>query len=233
MNSDIIFTEDGSATLYSSEYDDHYHSVKGAHSESMHIFINSGLRKVMENKQQINILEIGFGTGLNALCTLEASLEFNLKINYIGIEPKPVELDLIARLNYPSLFKNYDFSEQFLQMHQLPKNKPHYISDNFVLNVIKAQVQEVDFKESSFDLIYFDAFKPSTHTDTWTPQVFSKLFNALSNHGILLTYSSSSSVRKNMESSGFSVDKIPGPAGKHQITRAIKEIPVTESLNLF
>jgi tRNA U34 5-methylaminomethyl-2-thiouridine-forming methyltransferase MnmC len=64
---ELITTKDGSHSLYRSDLNEKYHSEFGAIQESMHIFIQKGFEAV--NKKKIQIFELGFGTGLNALLT--------------------------------------------------------------------------------------------------------------------------------------------------------------------
>jgi len=226
MSLKITTTEDGSNTIYSEQYQDHYHSTNGAIQEAHHIFIENGLKQV-EGKF-INVLEVGFGTGLNALCTFNYANQNNIKVNYIGIEPHKLDLETIKSLNYSDFFKDDNIKYSFHQMHILPFDYPHYISDNFILNVINAPLQEVHLQTSIFDIVYFDPFKPSTHQDLWTKDIFVKIFHSLNVNGILMTYSTNSEVRKALVEAGFCVDKIPGPAGKREITRATKIIHIAE-----
>lgn len=217
---DIVKTKDNSLTLYSKEFDDNYHSINGAISESQHIFINSGLKELKGNS--INVLEVGFGTGLNALCSLAFSIKNNIKINYIGIEPFPLNIDIISKLNYCDFFDIDNLKEQYFDMHLLPKNYPHYINDNFIFNLISDKIENIQLKESSFDIVYYDAFNPSKDYSVWSKDNFNKIFNSLKNEGLLLTYSSCGTVKRNLKDAGFEIEKIKGPEGKREIIRAKK-----------
>jgi len=228
MSLQIIKTDDGSSTIYSEQFQDHYHSTKGALQEAQHIFIKNGLQYIVGNKSTINILEVGFGTGLNALCSLAYTFDNNIKINYIGIEPSKLDFEIVKKLNFPDYFKIENIEYLFHQMHLLPLNYPHYISDNFILNVIDAPIQEIQFQNSVFDIVFYDPFKPSTHQELWTKDVFCKIFHSLRVNGVLMTYSTSGKVRRSLEDAGFSTEKIPGPIGKREITRASKIIEIAE-----
>jgi len=223
MTPKIVTTLDGSATLFSDSFDDHYHSMNGALSESMHIFIGYGLHEIMKTKQSVNILEIGFGTGLNALCTLKEADIHQLKINYIGIEPFPLDKEIAFQLNYSDFFDDPAHHQAYKDMHTHKKNVPFQLTPNFFLNIIQSPVQDTEFRKASFDLVYFDPFKPETQSDVWSPFIFSKIFHAMNSDGILVTYSSKGMVRKAMEEAGFQVEKLPGPFGKREISRASKE----------
>jgi len=220
---EVVKTDDGSMTLYSAEYEDHYHSVKGALAESVHIFIHNGLCRMLKDFDTLNILEVGFGTGLNALCTFVEAENHNIKINYFGIEPEPISIDEASQLEYCKLFGDKDLHDVFIKMHMAEHNQPHYLSDNFVLNTICAKIEEVDLQPSAFHLVYFDPFKPDTHAEVWTTEVFNRIFHALKPGGIMLTYSSRGSVRRAMKDAGFNVEKIPGPCGKREISMAVKD----------
>jgi tRNA U34 5-methylaminomethyl-2-thiouridine-forming methyltransferase MnmC len=222
MTADFVHTKDGSKTLYSTEYQDHYHSIKGAFAESMHVYISCGLHEVTKHTSFVNILEVGFGTGLNALCTLSEAEKHQIKVNYIGVEPEPIDIEVVEELDYPDLFPEKNYQKMFLDMHRLQENLPQFFGDYFTLNVLKAKIQDVELMPLSFDLVYFDPFKPMTHGNVWTEEVFGKIFHSMKYRGILLTYSSGGEVRRAMEKAGFIVEKIPGPPGKHEITRARK-----------
>jgi len=236
MTADFVNTEDGSKTLYSTEYQDHYHSTKGAFAETMHVYISCGLHEVTKNTSFVNILEVGFGTGLNALCTLSEADKHQLKVNYIGLEPEPIGVEVAEQLDYPVLFPEKSYHEMFLDMHRLQGNLPQFFGDHFTLNVLKAKIEDIDLLPLSFDLVYFDPFKPLTHREVWTADVFSKIFHSMKYQAILMTYSSGGEVRRAMENAGFIVEKIPGPHGKHEITRARKpaydESDLITNLNL-
>ncbi len=133
MNIQITTTEDGSHTLYNKTLGEHYHSMHGAIQESQHIFIQAGLNELEKKSGSINILEIGFGTGLNALLTYQEAEKKAYKVNYIGIEPILLDKKVYSQLNYVDLLKNKNLQDIFIKMHETPWNIPHFISENFIL----------------------------------------------------------------------------------------------------
>lgn len=223
MKAHYVITGDGSYTLFSERHDDHYHSVNGAMTESMYIFIHCGLHEKMRVQQHINVLEVGFGTGLNALCTFDQAEKYDLLINYTGVEPEPLHKSVVKKLNYASLFDQSSYANIFFSFHQLEKNIRHSMSKNFVFEFVNAQIQGVDLPVAEYDLAYFDPFKPDTNKEIWSVSVFTKIFHSMKPEGILLTYSSKGEVRRAMKEAGFTVEKIPGPDGKREITRATKK----------
>lgn len=227
MKKEIIITNDGSNSLYSEEFKDCYHSKNGAVNEAKHIYIENGLRN-LPFKKKINILDVGFGTGLNALCTLWELKDTAIKVNYIGIEPNPIEDSIIKQLNFGEFFDFPDFNEMYNYMHNKPKNTPHYLNENFILNIIEAKLQEIKFQDLVFDLVYFDPFKPLSQPELWSEETFKKVFNSLAMGGILVTYSSSNNTQQSLISAGFKIEKINGPKGKKEIIKATKHIEVAE-----
>ena len=219
----VIKTTDGSSTIYIEELNEHYHSKHGAIREAMHVFIKSGLLFHHENfkNKNVDILEIGFGTGLNAFLTLIESEKFNIEIDYTGVEAFPVDEKELSVLNYSEIL-NEKYSSHFSLIHQSKWNKRKQISKSF--NLLKRQQKFEDIDDThQFDLIYFDAFGPRVQPNLWCEEMFIKMYKALKDGGILVTYSAKGSVRRAMQSVGFYVEKLPGPPGKREMLRAIKK----------
>ena len=222
MKQEIITTEDGSSSLFVRELDESYHSGFGAINESKHVFISAGFHKAIEIRNELNILEIGFGTGLNALLTLKESLIHNIKVRYDGIEPYPIVREIYSKLNYPK-FVNIENSEGIFQMmHESPSDSDIQIGKNFLLHKIKMRFDEVRLKKGFYNLVCFDAFAPDVQPELWKLSVFQKLFSAMTENGVLVTYSAKGQVRRNMQQAGLVVERLPGPKGKREMLRAIK-----------
>lgn len=215
----VIKTADGSSTLQIEGWNEQYHSLHGAIQEAYHVFIESGLR--LFSNQKISILEMGFGTGLNALITLIEAPSQKLKIDYTGVEAHPVLAHELAQLNYVKELKAEDYQKVFETMHAVDWGKSIDLNDYF--SIIK---QQIDFfsvdDEAIHDLIYFDAFGARVQPELWTTKIFSSMFRALKKNGILVTYAAKGSVRRAMIEVGFNVERLPGPPGKREMLRARK-----------
>ncbi len=215
MKPKIIHTADKSPTLYLEEIDEHYHSINGALQESMHVFINAGLHKI--SKKNINILEIGFGTGLNVILTYNEIKNSNKKVFYKGIEKYPLKNEIIEQLQKENIFN----SEVFLKIHNSNWEKEINISENFVLQ--KQKIDLINFQATKeYDLIYFDAFAPNKQPKLWTDEIFLKLYKATKKDGVLVTYSAKGIVKQALRNAGFGVKRLKGPAGKRHMVRAVK-----------
>lgn len=219
MNIEIIHTSDGSHSLYSKDKDETYHSKHGAIQESRHVFIDAGLNHVIESGlTEIKILEVGFGTGLNALLTLLEAEKANLKIDYTTIEAFPLKTEITSQLNYGAELKA---ALQFEQIHASPWVEAVRISSNFTLTKVPGTLQK--FRSGfKFDLIYFDAFAPGVQPELWTEDIFRKVYDAMAVGAVLVTYCSKGDVRRAMVAAGFAVEKLPGPPGKREMLRARK-----------
>ncbi len=217
----MLTTDDGSTTLHIAEWNEQYHSKHGAINEAIHVFINAGLHNwLLKNKApSISILEIGFGTGLNALLSLLDTKKNNIKVNYTSIEAYPLEEKEIALLNYASELGIS--TELFLKLHKTPWESKEQITSNFNLHKQKKFFSEID-DIGLYDLIYFDAFGIRVQPELWTEDIFNRMFNALKPNGILVTYAANGNARRAMKTVGFEVEKIPGPVGKREMLRAIK-----------
>lgn len=226
----IIMTDDGSATIYLSDWNESYHSRHGAIQEAYHVFIQNGLDFFKESAQ-LSILEIGFGTGLNAFITLLESINRNLNINYTGIEKYPVSAEEAQKLNYPKILKEWNpqFSVDELEKYYFDLmnsgwEKEIQLKSEFNLTKIQDDFLEFNYPENQFDLIYFDAFGARVQPELWTEILFEKLFNSLKKGGIFTTYSAKGSVRRALIEVGFKVEKRPGPPGKREMLVAKKEL---------
>ena len=222
MEKKLITTSDGSHTLYQPGIDEHYHSTHGALHESRHVFIGKGLNHLDKNIEPVNVLEVGFGTGLNALLTLIESEKDKRKIHYIGVEPYPLEEHFFKKLNYGKLIE-YDKAGNYLQqMHEKDWNFPFYITEYFILNKLRTKFEEATLQPSMFHLIYYDAFAPDKQDELWNKKNFEKCYTALKEGGVLVTYSSKGQVKRDLAQAGFNVSKVEGPEGKREMLRAIK-----------
>lgn len=221
MERTFITTADGSLTIHLPEWDEHYHSKHGAIQEALHVFIAMGLKPFVSKPYQnpLSILEIGFGTGLNALLSLEFAKEYDLQIAYTGIEAYPLPETLIKQLNYTQQI-GID-SKEFLQLHASAWEQASNIHPNFELTKMERRFEEIDFT-NRFDLIYFDAFGARVQPELWTEPIFNKMIHALKPKGVLVTYAAKGSVRRAMQTVGFEVERLPGPPGKREMLRATK-----------
>lgn len=219
MERRIIETGDGSKTIYIPEMDENYHSSHGAYNEAVHIFINNGLEFMQQNS--LRIFEMGFGTGLNAILTLQKGIDLNKRIEYLGIEAFPVNLDLINELNYQEylLSENQAF---FKQMHLLDWGVSHEIHSNFTFHKIHKKIEDFIPETESIDLIYFDAFGPRAQSEMWEKSILEKMFKMLRSGGVLVTYCAKGQFKRDLKSLGFEVENLPGPPGKREMTRAFK-----------
>lgn len=219
-------TDDGSATLFVPELNEHYHSTKGARTESQHIFIDMGLKASTATSPRV--LEIGFGTGLNAWLTLKEAESSCREVHYTGLELYPLAWEMVEQLGYIPSSEQQHAAELFKQLHTAPWEKEIQLTPHFTLlkqetdaNLLKA---ETDInKLSSFDVIYFDAFAPEKQPEMWSQELFNRLYVLLNKDGILTTYCAKGIIRRMLQAAGFTVERLPGPpGGKREILRARK-----------
>lgn len=217
----IEISGDGSHTLYVPELDEHYHSTKGAIREAMHVFIEAGLKKCPKN--EIHLLEIGFGTALNAFLTLIDTEKSGKKVNYTAIEKFPLDIDEVSKLNYTDMIAP-DREETFRQLHTLPWDEWMDVSPGFRLNKMLRDVTQLDEFQphTQFDVIYFDAFGPAKQPEMWTQEIFQRIYTLSNDGAILTTYCAKGAVRRMLVSIGYHVERLPGPPGKREMLRAIK-----------
>jgi tRNA U34 5-methylaminomethyl-2-thiouridine-forming methyltransferase MnmC len=218
---EIITTLDGSTTIHLQEWDECYHSKHGAIQEAKHVFIKNGL-SLFENKP-VSILEIGFGTGLNAFITFLEGNQKQQQIDYVGVEAYPVNAEEVLAMNYVSELEALEFENIFQKMHKCEWDEKTEICTQFSLTKRKQFFDEIDDFEM-FDLIYFDAFGYRVQPELWSTEIFRKMYNSLKPNGVLVTYAARGVVKRSMIEVGFTVEKLAGPPGKREMFRAFKNV---------
>ena len=219
MKRSIIQTRDGSTTIHIEGWDECYHSRFGAIQEAQHVFIKNGL-SLFENKS-ISILEIGFGTGLNAFISFLESQKLNQTIDYVGVEAYPVSADEVVSMNYISKLNAENESEIFKKMHQCNWNEQIILRADFLFTKRQQFFADINDVEM-FDLIYFDAFGYDVQPELWSTEIFQKMYDALKSKSVLVTYAARGVVKRSMIEVGFTVEKLEGPPGKREMFRAKK-----------
>ncbi len=219
----IATTADGSHTLIHEGLDETYHSIHGAIQESTHVFIQNGLHYALErfNLNEIKILEIGFGTGLNALLTLLDPEAKALPVFYDTIEAFPLKMELVHQLNYPYILGQEDIKEKFIEMHLAPWDQTYSLTGNFTIRKVQAELQRATLTNNNYDIVYFDAFAPSKQPELWRFEILEKVVKALKHQGIFVTYSAKGQLKRDLKSLGLQVEILKGPPGKLQMIRAI------------
>lgn len=216
-NIEFRTTSDGSTTLYNGEIDECYHSMFGARNESMHIFIESGLK--LCHKTPINVLEVGFGTGLNAFLTALETEKNGTPIYYTTLELYPLTADIYTKLPYA---KTAEERNLFTQLHTCAWEQTIPITPHFSIKKLQADLSTIHF-DSTFDCVFFDAFSPEKQPELWDSSIFEKIYHAMNSGGVLTTYCAKGVVRRTMQNVGFVVERIAGPVGgKREILRARK-----------
>jgi tRNA U34 5-methylaminomethyl-2-thiouridine-forming methyltransferase MnmC len=216
----IIVTEDGSHSLLNEDMNETYHSRHGAIKESAYVFISKGLDFVQQrdNLRTISILEIGFGTGLNAWLSLEWAREKNRMIKYYSLETFPLPQEIWESLNY----SNQTESTEFKNLHRVPWQTWNKIDPVFSLFKDNQSLQEVALPPNHFGLIYFDAFAPNKQPEMWELPLLSKVVVSMKAGGVFVTYCAKGQLKRDLKSLGLIVESLPGPPGKREMIRAVK-----------
>ncbi len=220
MKREVVITADGSKTIRIIDLDENYHSSHGALQEANHVFIENGLNS-LANQTEISIFEMGLGTGLNAFLTAIKAGELGLKVNYFGIEAFPVQIDEIIELDYKNLMGE-QFSDLYLSIHESEWNKLVEINANFSLKKIKGELQNEEMPQAFFDIVYYDAFGPRAQDEMWSKELFQKMYDSIKQGGFLVTYCAKGQVKRDLKAVGFTIEPLPGPPGKREMTRAWK-----------
>jgi tRNA U34 5-methylaminomethyl-2-thiouridine-forming methyltransferase MnmC len=213
---EFITTADGSTSLYVPSIDETYHSRHGAVQESQHVFVQMGLDPVVQRitDRPIRILEVGFGTGLNALLTASFG---RFSVEYFGLDTVPLPPEVYQNIGFDGL------EDALLQaMHKAPWNMAVEMKPGFVLHKMPARVQEAELP-LAIDLVYYDAFGPRAQGEMWELPVFQRLFDVVAAGGVLVTYCAKGQVRRDLHTAGFVVERLAGPPGKREMLRATRQ----------
>ena len=215
---EVVTTDDESSSVFSTQFNALYHSNHGAVQESRHVFLESGLEYYLQDHslERVNILEIGFGTGLNALLTAHFIHQSNTSCFYVALEGYPLDENIIRSLNYGQLLNQ---KQLFEAIHSCEWEKRSEILSNFFLEK-KQTLFEAYQSDLEFDIIYYDAFAPCTQAHLWEQEMMKKMYSLTRKGGILVTYCAKGTFRRTLESVGFTVTRIPGPPGKREMIRA-------------
>lgn len=211
-----VKTGDGSYTLFSDVSGEHYHSLNGALTESEHIFVNLGFK--FHQKTDLNILEVGYGSGLNALLTYKNATEIKKRVFYHGVDILAIDLQTANMLDYRNVavVSELEFSGFYSSWNHAVK-----ISDNFILYKQLVSLHEIE-SNTNYDIVYFDAFSPEIQPEMWSEEIFRKISSLMCVGAILLTYCSKGIVKQNLRNTGFDVKRLTGPPGKRHVLRATK-----------
>lgn len=212
----VVSTRDGSDTLFSRAFNATYHSIHGAVGESRHVFVQFGLDS-LDARTEIHILELGFGSGLNAFLAYLFSIKHNLPVHYTGIEAFPIDLEVARQLNYPQYLAFAEEQDVFERMHA----ESHFTTDHFHFQKVRDMLEVPD--TSRFDCIFFDAFAPGVQPDLWSQEMLSKLFSLTNLGGCLVTYCAQGEVRRRLVTAGYEVQRLQGPPGKREMLRALRK----------
>ncbi len=217
----LITTADGSHSLVSEQFKVAYHSHYGAIQETNHVFIEAGMLFQLERKQPLKILELGLGTGLNALVTYLQAVELNIPVSYTSLEQFPISWDLVQQCNFLEQLEAPTAQSTFQKIHCGAFEEWHSIDAYFRFRKIQKDATSFSSKDR-FTLIYYDAFAPESQPELWTEEIFKNMYELLTDEGVLVTYCAKGVVKRALKAVGFTIESIPGPPGKREMTRAIR-----------
>jgi len=217
-NLEILATADGSYTLYNKEMDETYHSRNGAWSESQYVYIEMGIQDLPFN--EVRVLEIGLGTGTNAILTYLYSQKFHFKVDYTTLEPYPLEWELLKKMQFDNKLSSIDWSV-FKKMHEIEFDKKHQMGPYLTFKKLKQRLEDFETKET-FDIIYLDAFAPNKQEEIWCLSNIKKMQNLLLPNGKLVSYCAQGQFKRNLKEAGFRIENPPGPHHKKEMTVAFK-----------
>lgn len=225
ISPEILKTADGSHSLFRADINETYHSRHGAYQESDHVYIKQGLwpcEARFPKAEPIKILEVGFGTGLNAMLTIQAAEALGRKVHYTTLEPYPLHPSVVEKLNYDSLFPELPLGV-WRMVHDSVWGKDVQISEWFTLHKIALKLEDCRWN-NDFHLVYFDAFAPNKQADMWQVEQLQRCYEAMVANGLLVTYCAQGQFKRNLKQVGFQVDCPPGPPYKKEMVSATKVV---------
>lgn len=222
MSIEIITTGDGSHSLLNTELNETYHSRHGAVQESLHVFIQEGLDRVLASgATTVSVVEVGFGTGLNALLTAQRAEEKGVTIHYTSLETMPLPEDLWVQLNYTTAPAAQTL---FHAIHLAPWNQSVGVRPAFQLQKLTVSLQDVNLPAAQTDVVYFDAFAPNKQPEMWTYDMLAKAVQTLRPGGLFVTYCAKGQLKRDLKALGLAVETLPGPPGKKEMVRGVRSL---------
>ncbi|GAB1445965.1 MAG: tRNA (5-methylaminomethyl-2-thiouridine)(34)-methyltransferase MnmD [Cyclobacteriaceae bacterium] len=220
----LINTSDGSHTIKNLELNETYHSTHGALQESNHVYIQQGLHYFINQFQpkSANILEVGFGTGLNALLTMIDKKANGIEIIYHTVEAFPLSDDMVKQLNYPDHLPQINAASSFLELHKAAWDEEVKLNANFALHKMLTDIRSLELKEDFYDVVYFDAFAPKIQPAMWTKSVLANVIRAMRKGGVMVTYCANGQFKRDLKDLGMLVEEVPGPPGKRVMVRTYR-----------
>lgn len=219
---EIKKTKDGSHTLVSKEFGELYHSHNGSIQEALHVFIKHGLAS--NPNKTINVFEMGFGSGLNAILSYYYATKNNVCVNYTTIEAYPIDAKITKQLNYNEYIEEEDFEHDFEKLHIVKWDEKIKFSNTFSLKKIHAKIESLEIESiEKVDIIFYDAFAPTAQSTLWEKEILTKMYDLLKPDGFLITYCAKGIFKRTLKEIGFTIEALPGPIGKREITRAFKK----------
>lgn len=221
----LIETHDGSHSLYLPALNETYHSIHGAIQESQHVFIRMGLHFYLDlhRNNKVKILEVGFGTGLNALLTFKDLSKKKIKTWYDTIEPFPIEEDVWSKLNYVEQLKMDNEQDIYGQMHRASWETKTELGEGYLFTKLKSKLEEIELQDNHYDLIFFDAFAPNKQPEIWQLPQLIKVVESMKEGGVFVTYCAQGQFKRNLKEAGLEIESLPGPPGKKEMVRGVKQ----------
>jgi len=216
----ITLTADGSNTLYNETIGEHFHSKHGALQESKHVFVDAGLKFASEGKTEISILEVGFGTGLNFLLSLEYCTAHHISLNYTSIEAFPLAVGVLNQTGYAEYVSPATW-DNFISNYEESLKSPQTISPVCELEIPHTTLAEFN-SEKRFDVIYYDAFSVQHQPEMWSEEIIAHACSFLKPGGTFVTYAITGKLKRAVKACGFTIEKLPGAPGKREMLRATK-----------
>jgi len=211
----VIQTKDGSSTIYTSQWDAHYHSTHGAIQESLHVFIQAGLDHWLKQnkKPDVRILEYGMGTGLNCLLSLDYATTTDVKLNYTTLEAYPLSSEILETFENDLPY--------FKALHDLSWEEQHQLTEHF--SILKHKILFEDYRSSEqYDIIFYDAFGPGAQPSLWERPLLEQVVDMMAPGGAFVTYCAQGAFKRVLKGLGLAIERLPGPPGKREMTRASK-----------
>jgi len=220
----VIKTSDGSHTIKHLELNETYHSTHGAIQESNHVYIEQGLHYFTNRFQarSVKILEVGFGTGLNALLTMLDEKTQSIEKIYHSVEAFPLSEVILNQLNYPDYLSHQGDAQGFLELHKANWGEDVRLNNAFTIHKIHADICSLRLEEDFYDLVYFDAFAPKIQPEIWAKSVLANVVSVMREKGVMVTYCASGQFKRDLKDLNMEVEEVPGPPGKRVMVRACR-----------
>ncbi len=205
----------------STRFEDPYYSIDNGLAETGHVFLG-GNDLPARFRDGFHIAELGFGTGLNFVTTLQAWAVANPsgQLHFTSFEAFPITADQAATAlsAFPEL---EPFAANLIHQWDNVFHGPVQITPSVKLHVVTGDARTtLPHWTAKADAWFLDGFSPAKNPELWEQDLIKAVGTHTNPNGTAATYSAAGHVRRSLTDAGFVVTRVAGFGRKRHMTKA-------------